>query len=196
MPRSHYNHADALLYVPRANPAESPEHLVMCLSLPFVLPTVGPLPAPAYVLVPCLMRPRSRGSVKLASADPRAAALIDPNHLSDPADLDLLVEGVSLAREIGAAAAFADWRAGEVYPGPKATSAADIRNFILRAANSFHHPVGTCRIGAVVDQALRVKGVANLRVIDASVFPGIPQAMTNAATIAVAEKASDLVLAG
>jgi choline dehydrogenase-like flavoprotein len=196
VPRSHYNHADALLYVPRTDPAESPEHLVMCLSLPFVLPTVGPLPAPAYVLVPCLMRPRSRGSVKLASADPHAAALIDPNHLSDPADLDLLVEAVSLAREIGATAAFTDWRAGEVYPGPKATTAADIRNFILRAADSFHHPVGTCRIGAVVDQTLRVKGVANLRVIDASVFPGIPQAMINAATIAVAEKASDLVLAG
>jgi len=196
VPRSRYNHADALLYVPHANPAESPEHLVMCLSLPFVLPTVGPLPAPAYVLVPCLMRPRSRGSVSLASADPRQPALIDPNHLADPADLQLLVEGVALARDIGAGAAFADWRAGEVHPGPKATSAADIGNFILRAADSFHHPVGTCRIGAVVDHALRVKGIAGLRVIDASVFPGIPQAMTNAATIAMAEKASDLVLAG
>jgi choline dehydrogenase len=168
----------------------------MCLSLPFVLPTVGPLPSPAYVLVPCLMRPRSRGSVKLASGDPRVPALIDPNYLSEPADLDLLVEGVSLAREIGAGAAFADWRMREVYPGPDATTTTDIRKFILRAADSFHHPVGTCRMGAVVDNALRVNGVSNLRVIDASVFPGIPQAMTNAATIALAEKASDLVLAG
>ena len=99
-------------------------------------------------------------------------------------------------REIGAGAAFADWRAQEVYPGPEGTTTTDIRKFVLRAADSFHHPVGTCRIGAVVDEALRVKGVAGLRVIDASVFPGIPQAMTNAATIAVAEKASDLVLAG
>jgi choline dehydrogenase len=71
-----------------------------------------------------------------------------------------------------------------------------MRNFIRRAADSFHHPVGTCRIGAVVDNALRVRGVSDLRVIDASVFPSIPQAMTNAATIALAEKASDLVLAG
>ena len=194
--RSHYQHADALLYVPRTDPDDSPEHLVMCLSLPFVLSSVGPLPSPAYVLVPCLMRPRSRGSVKLASADPRMPALIDPNYLSEPADLDLLVEGVALAREIGAGAAFADWRAQEVYPGPEGTTTTDIRKFVLRAADSFHHPVGTCRIGAVVDEALRVKGVAGLRVIDASVFPGIPQAMTNAATIAVAEKASDLVLAG
>ena len=67
---------------------------------------------------------------------------------------------------------------------------------MLRAANSFHHPVGTCRIGSVVDGALRVEGVAGLRVVDASVLPGIPQAMVNAATIAVAERASDLVLAG
>jgi choline dehydrogenase-like flavoprotein len=196
VPRSHYNHADALLYVPPSDPRESPEHLVMCLSLPFVLPGVGPLPSPAYVLVPCLMRPRSRGSVKLASGNPRVPALIDPNYLSEPADLDLLVEGVALAREIGAGAAFADWRTREVYPGPDATTTTDIRKFILRAADSFHHPVGTCRMGAVVDNALRVEGVSNLRVIDASVFPGIPQAMTNAATIALAEKASDLVLAG
>jgi choline dehydrogenase len=196
VPRSHYQHADALLYVPRTDPHDSPEHLVMCLSLPFVLSSVGQLSSPAYVLVPCLMRPRSRGSVKLASGDPRMPALIDPKYLSEPVDLALLVEGVSLARDIGAGAAFADWRAEEVYPGPGGTTTTDIRKFVLRAADSFHHPVGTCRIGAVVDEALRVKGVAGLRVIDASVFPGIPQAMTNAATIAVAERASDLVLAG
>jgi choline dehydrogenase-like flavoprotein len=196
VPRSHYNHADALLYVPRRDPNESPDLLVMCLSLPFVLPSVGPLAPPAFVLVPCLMRPRSRGSVKLASSDPLAPALIDPNYLAEPVDLDVLVQGARLAREIGAAAAFADWRAEEIYPGSSAVSTADLRNFVLRAVNSFHHPVGTCRIGAVVDEALRVKGVAGLRVIDASVIPEIPQAMINAATTAVAERASDLVVAG
>jgi choline dehydrogenase len=193
VPRSHYNHADALLYVPHSDPNESPDLLVMCLSLPFVLPDVGPLPPPAYVLVPCLMRPFSRGSVQLASGDPLAPAVIDPRYLTDPVDHGRLVEGIALAREIGAAAAFADWRAQEVYPGPNATIA-DCRDFVLRAANSFHHPVGTCRIGGVVDQALRVKGIAGLRVIDASVLPGLPAAMTNAATVAVAEKASDLLL--
>jgi choline dehydrogenase len=196
VPRSHYNHADALLYVPRSDPDESPELLVMCLSLPFVLPGVGPLAPPAYVLVPCLMQPRSRGSVMLASSDPFAPAVIDPNYLSDPADLDVLAEGVTLAREIGAAHAFADWRAQEIYPGPAWVTVGGQRDFIIRAANSFHHPVGTCRIGAVVDSALRVKGMTGLRVIDASVLPGIPQAMVNAATTAVAERASDLVLAG
>jgi choline dehydrogenase len=196
VPRSHYNHADALLYVPSRDPDESPELLVMCLSLPFVLPGVGPLAPPAYVLVPCLMQPRSRGSVQLASADPLVPALIDPDYLGEPADLDALVKGVDLAREIGGAAAFAEWREKEVYPGPGWATLAERRDFIRRAANSFHHPAGTCRIGGVVDSALRVKGVEGLRVVDASVLPGLPAAMINAATTAVAEKASDIVLAG
>jgi choline dehydrogenase-like flavoprotein len=196
VPRSHYNHADALLYVPHGAPEASPELLVMCLSLPFVLPSVGPLASPAYVLVPCLMQPRSRGSVGLASDNPRAPALIDPNYLSEPADLSVLAEGVALARDLGASNAFAEWRAEEIYPGPGRADIATRHDFIRRAANSFHHPVGTCRIGSVVDEALRVRGIAGLRVIDASVLPGIPAAMANAAVTAVAEKASDLVLAG
>jgi choline dehydrogenase-like flavoprotein len=196
VPHSRYNHADALLYVPHANAGESPDHLVMCLSLPFVQPAVGALPPPAFTLVPCLMRPLSLGSVSLASADPMAPALIDPNYLSEPIDLDSLVAAVTLAREIGAASALADWRAEEVYPGPGWVDTAAQHDFVRRAARSFHHPVGTCRIGAVVDTALRVKGVIGLRVIDASVLPGLPAAMVNAAVTAVAERASDLVLGG
>jgi choline dehydrogenase-like flavoprotein len=196
VPRSHYNHADALLYVPHGNPGESPTLLVMCLSLPFVLSTVGPLAPPAYVLVPCLMRPQSRGTVKLGSANPLVPAIIDPNYLAESADLQALSESLRLTRDIGAAAAFSEWRAEEVYPGSGGANAADRHAFIRRAANSFHHPVGTCRMGDVVDEVLRVKGVRNLRVIDASVLPGLPAAMVDAAVTAVAEKASDRVLAG
>ena len=195
VPRSHYNHADAMLYVPNRDPSDSPDLLIMCLSIPFVLPSVGKLAPPAYVLVPCLMKPRSQGSVRLASADTSTPALIDPNYLEDSRDRDVLIEGVRLAREIGSTAAFADWRAGEVYPGPRSGSLGDLHAFVSRAANSIHHPVGTCRIGKVVDDALHVKGIANLRVVDASVMPGMPQAVINAATIAVAERASDLILA-
>jgi choline dehydrogenase len=196
VPASHYNHADSLLYVPHATPGESPELLIMCLSVPFVRPTVGPLAAPAYVLVPCHLRPRSRGSVRLASRDPRAAAIIDPNYLGEPDDLAVLAKGVEIAREIGAAKALDDWRAKEVYPGPAWTTEAGRHDFIRRATDSFHHPTGTCRLGDVVDEALRAKGITGLRVIDASVLPGLPAAMINAAVTAVAEKASDLVLAG
>ena len=196
VPPSHYNHADSLLYVPHATQGESPDILIMCLSVPFVRPTVGPLSAPAYVLVPCHLRPRSRGSVRLASSDPRAPAIIDPNYLAEPDDLAVLLKGVEIAREIGAARAFDDWRANEVYPGPAWTSETGRHDFIRRATDSFHHPTGTCRLGDVVDEALRVKGIAGLRVIDASILPGLPAAMINAAVTAVAEKASDLVLAG
>lgn len=196
VPTSHYNHCDALLYVPHATAGQSPDILVMCLSVPFVRPTVGPLPAPAYVLVPCHLQPRSQGSVRLASSDPRTAAIIDPNYLGDPDDLAVLAKGVEIAREIGAAKAFDAWRAKEVYPGPGWASDASRTDFIRRATDSFHHPVGTCRIGAVVDERLRVKGISGLRVVDASVLPGLPAAMCNAAVTAVAEKASDLVLAG
>ena len=186
VPGSRYNHADALLYVPQANAEESPDLLIMCLSLPFVRPTVGPLVSPAYVLVPCHLRPRSRGSVKLASSNPLAPALIDPNYLSAPDDLEVLARGIDIARDIGAAAAFDDWRAQEIYPGPGWANATDRHGFIRRATDSFHHPIGTCRIGTVVDEALYVKGIAGLRVIDASVLPGLPAAMINAAVTAVA----------
>jgi len=94
VPASHYNHCDSLLYVPHATAGESPDILIMCLSVPFVRPTVGPLSAPAYVLVPCHLRPRSRGTVRLASRDPRAAAIIDPNYLGEPDDLAVLGEAL------------------------------------------------------------------------------------------------------
>jgi choline dehydrogenase len=109
-----------------------------------------------------------------------------------------MVEAVILAREIGAARELADWRKREVFPGASVTDPEGLRDFVRRAANSFHHPVGSCRMGtdeaAVVDLALRVRGIEGLRVVDASVMPSLPQAMVNAATIAIAERAADLIL--
>jgi pyridoxine 4-oxidase len=197
VPRSRYNHGEGLLYVPDE---PGPEILIMSVTLPFVLPSVGPAPSPAYVLTPCLVRPRSRGSVRLASADPRDPPLIDPGFLAEPNDLDVLVQAIVIAREIGAASELADWRKREVYPGPGVTDGRSLRDFARRAANSFHHPVGTCRMGtdaaAVVDPTLSVRGIQGLRVVDASVMPSLPQAMVNAATIAIAERASDLIRSG
>jgi pyridoxine 4-oxidase len=195
VPLSRYNHGEGLLYVPRE---PGPEVLIMSVTLPFVLPSVGRAPSPAYVLTPCLMRPRSHGSISLASADPRDPPLIDPGFLTDPGDLDEMAAAVALAREIGAAPQLSDWRKREVYPGPGVTDRKGLRDFSRRAANSFHHPVGTCRMGtdegAVVDPALQVRGIQGLRVVDASVMPSLPQAMVNAATIAIAERAADLIL--
>ncbi len=191
VPPSAYNHCDALLVAPAPG---GPRLLVLCLSLPFVAPEFGPLPTPAYTLVPAAIAPASRGEVRLASADPLAPAVIDPGYLTAPEDLDTLIDGLELARALGETAALAPWRAAELRPGPAVTSRAALGAFIRRAANSFHHPVGTCAMGTVVDPALRVQGIAGLRVVDASVMPGIPRSFIHAATIAVAEKAADLVL--
>ena len=146
------------------------------------------------------LQPRSRGTVTLASADPLEPPLIDPRLVSDAADLEVLVHGMRLARRITAAPALSDWNAGELTPGAGATSDDDLRDYIRARVHTIYHPVGTCRMGtdagAVVDPALRVRGVDGLRVVDASVMPTIPRGHTMAATVMIAEKAADLVRAG
>jgi choline dehydrogenase len=142
--------------------------------------------------------PRSRGRVTLASADPRAAPVIDANLLGEPEDMLPLLRGLRLARRLFATPAFAQYRAVEVAPGPGAQSDADLTAHVRRTASTVHHPVSTCRMGqdagAVVDAQLRVRGVAALRVVDASVFPGIVGGNTNAPVVMVAEKGADLML--
>jgi choline dehydrogenase-like flavoprotein len=146
---------------------------------------------------PVGLYPRSRGRLTLASPDPLAAPLIDPNLLSDPQDLEPLVRGIRIARRVFAAASFAKYRAIETSPGPSATSDEDLVNHIRTQAYTVHHPVSTCRMGidaaAVVDPQLRVAGLENLRVADASVFPSIIGGNTNAAVVMIAEKAADMI---
>lgn len=141
--------------------------------------------------------PRSRGRVTLASPDPRAAPVIDPNLLGDPQDLVPLLRGLALARRLLAAPSFEPLRAREVAPGPGVRSDEELADYVRRTASTVHHPVGTCRMGpdgaSVVDAQLRVHGVPGLRVVDASVFPGIVGGNTNAAVVMVAEKAADLL---
>jgi choline dehydrogenase len=146
-----------------------------------------------------LLRPASRGSVSLASPDPRAAPVIDPAFLSNPADLPPLISGFVIARAILNASAFASARAHEILPGPQVRTEQDIERFIRESGFTVFHPVGTCRMGsdanAVVDPMLRVRGIQCLRVVDASVFPTMVGGNTNAAVVMVAEKAADLIRA-
>jgi choline dehydrogenase-like flavoprotein len=143
------------------------------------------------------LRPKSRGSLRLASSDPAAAPLIDPNYWAEPEDLDLSLAGLQMAREILRQPALAPFIRAEALPGAGVTSRADLFDYACRMAKTDHHPVGTCRMGtdegAVVDLALRVRGLDGLRVCDASVMPLIPSSNTNAPTIMVGEKASDLI---
>ena len=151
-----------------------------------------------FALSPVGLYPRSRGRVTLASKDPFAAPLIDPNLLSVPEDIEPLIRGIKLARRIFACAAFERYRAREVVPGESAVSDADLAAYIRSAAYTVHHPVSTCRMGndpaAVVDPELRVIGLEALRVADASVFPSIIGGNSNAPVVMVAEKAADMIL--
>lgn len=151
-----------------------------------------------YTLLPSLVAPRSRGRIRLASADPQARPLIEPDYLSDPHDMDVLLAGVELARKVGDTRALAQYRLSEVMPGEAVTERAELETYIREQAMTIYHPVGTCKMGhdalAVVDDGLRVRGLEGLWVADASVMPVIPRGNTNAPTIMIAEKAADLIL--
>ena len=145
----------------------------------------------------CLLRPKSRGSLKLASGDPMAAPLIDPNFLAERDDMDKLLRGFKIMRNILQQPALAGYRGQELPASAGAQTDAQIENFIRGHADTIYHPVGSCRMGsdamAVVDTQLRVHGVQGLRVVDASIMPSIVGGNTNAPVIAIAEKAADLI---
>jgi choline dehydrogenase len=150
-----------------------------------------------YQLHVCQLRPESRGSVRLNSADPLAPPAIDPNYLSAPEDVETLLRGVEMARQIGGQPAFAPYNDGEAWPGSAVTDRAQLLEKMRGWAETIYHPVGTCRMGvddhAVADGQLRVNGVEGLRVIDASVMPFLVSGNTNAPTIMIAEKAADII---
>jgi choline dehydrogenase len=142
------------------------------------------------------LRPASRGTIRLRSADPEAHPLIRANYLAEAADLDALLRGVEVARRIAAAPAFASFRGRDLSPAEGDGNEALVR-YIREHATTFFHPVGTCRMGndalAVVDERLCVRGVPGLRVIDASVMPTLVGGATHAATVAIAEMGADMV---
>ena len=145
----------------------------------------------------CLLQPKSRGSVTLASADPDDAPLIDPNFLADRDDLDRLVRGFKAMRHILAQPALAGHGARELRASASAQTDAEIEAFIRGHADTIYHPVGTCRMGSgpldVVDAELRVRGIDALRVVDAGVMPRIVSGNTSAPTVMIAEKAADMI---
>jgi choline dehydrogenase len=148
----------------------------------------------------CQLRPESRGEVKITSADPAAEPAIICNYLSTDEDRRALREGVKMMRKVAEAPALSAVKGAELFPGPAVQSDEEIDAWIRQTAETIYHPVGTCRMGAagdpaaVVDDQLRVIGIRNLRVVDASVMPALVGGNTNAPTIMIAEKAADLIL--
>ncbi len=145
------------------------------------------------------MRPESRGSVRLCSADPADAPLIDPNYLATDRDRCEIREGLKMGRDIMAQSAFREFHRREDLPGETVRSDAELDEFIRRDASSAYHPCGTARMGAdgdsraVVDLDLKFRGIDGLRIVDASVIPAVPSANINACVFMIAEKAADLI---
>lgn len=158
-----------------------------------------PHPFPGFTLSPVHLRPEGRGEVRLKSADPMAPPSIRFKFLTSDYDMRAMIAGVRLVRKISQQGALRRFVAEEMQPGQDCDSQADMEAFVRRLAYANLHPVGTCRMGsdaaAVVDPRLRVNGVGSLRVVDASIMPDIVAGNTNAPTIMIAEKASDMILA-
>jgi choline dehydrogenase-like flavoprotein len=198
LPASRYNHGETYSALASPLAGDWPDLHLFPILLPVVPPGYPASPG-GFALVAGLMAPDSRGTVRLASADPAAQPLIDPAFLREPADTARLEAGLAMIREAAAGAAFAGLGVTETWPG-SATARSGLREWIRRTVGSYYHPAGTCRIGprpedgAVTDTELRVHGIAGLRVADASVIPVIPNAHPNATVLAVAERAADLIL--
>jgi choline dehydrogenase len=144
---------------------------------------------------PCLLTAESRGSVRLASADPTAKPIVRNNFYAAEADMARMMDAMRLAQEICAQPAFKPY-AAEPFTAPADDSEDALRGLIAQTTYEIYHPVGTCAIGSVLDAELRVEGTESLRVVDASVMPTVPRGNTNAPTIAIAERAADLIRHG
>lgn len=159
--------------------------------------TVGQQHPNSVSILPGVVRPLSRGWIRLASRDPLAKPLINPNYLAVESDLTRLMKGVELAREIFATRAFSGWVGEERMPGPAVSTRAELRAFVQRSADSYHHQAGSCRMGldamAVVDPELRVFGVGGLRVADASVMPTVPSGNCHAGIVMIGERCAELL---
>jgi len=183
----------------RAHPASATPDSQCSISL-FSAQTIGgelhPFPGVTGNCV--LLRPQSRGYVRIKSADPRAAPAINPNYLSTQKDCETIVAGVAAMRRIFQAPAMARYIAEEIEPGPRCDDDDELLDFIRRRGSTTYPPVGTCRMGqdqkAVVDERLRVRGFTGLRVVDASIMPAVVSGNTNAAAIMIGEKGADMII--
>lgn len=168
----------------------------------FMVPMYEPWmegPDNGFTLLGGMVRPASRGTLRLTGPAPDDPVAIDPNVLACDADLESLVAAVGLCRRMGAAPALREWGAHERYPGPSVDTIEAVRDYVRKTAITYHHQVGTCKMGtdaaAVVDPRLRVHGLDGLRVADASIMPTVTTGNTNAPSIMIGERAAEFLLA-
>lgn len=195
------NGAETMAFVNLGDPEGEPDLQLYCVGVMWPDPQA---PAPTYgmTLMANLVRPRSRGTVRLRSANPADDALVSPNWLDDDEDRARLVQAIRYLRGVAALEPFASIIGEEVGPGPQLQSDDELSDYIRRTTESNYHPVGTCRMGraddpmSVLTSDLKVKGVTGLRVFDASMMPSIISSNTNATVMAVADRAVDIMMSG
>lgn len=199
VPVSAYNHSEVQAFWRSDARLLGPDIVMLYISVPFTTPAFDLKIEHGYSMLSGVVRPCSRGTIRLASADPAVPPLIDPNYLAEEQDWQAFVRATEIARELGGHKVYADVRAREVLPGPEVRDRAGMRAFLAKACNTYFHPTSTCKMGvdalAVVDPALRVYGVEGLRVADASVMPTITSGNTNAPTIMIGWKCADMIAA-
>lgn len=191
------NLSEAALFTVSQSGLTAPDLQMAFVHVPFDI-VIGQRYPNAVSILPGVVRPASRGWIRLASADPLAAPRINPNYLGDRSDADRLVQGVELAREIFATRAFGKVLGDELLPGPAVEGREALTAFVRERADTYHHQVGSCRMGvdddAVVDPRLRVRGLEGLRVADAGVMPAVTSGNTHAAIQMIAERCADFLL--
>jgi choline dehydrogenase len=202
LPAPNYNLAGSAGFWKSQTALDRPDLMVMPVQVPLVSDEIAaryPIPPTAFCIFPCLVRPRSRGYLRLRTADLDSPLEIQPNFLAEQADADALAAGLELGLDIASQPAYRDLIKRWVVP-PRGMSREATVAFVRQSCSSYLHPVGTCAMGpgreAVVDGELRVRGALGLRVADASVMPTIPSANTNAPSIMIGEFASRLLVAG
>jgi choline dehydrogenase-like flavoprotein len=199
--------ADAGLFVRRDPAATRPDLMFHLYQIPFTVNTerLGyDVPAHGFGMTPNVPRPRSRGRLWLTDADPATKPALDFRYFTDPDGYDerTIVDGLRIAREVAATAPFSSWIAREIAPGPELRTARELSGYGRAVHHTVYHPAGTCRMGAagdplaVVDPDLRLRGLRNVRVADASVFPTLPSVNPVVTVLLVGERAADLIQAG
>ncbi len=189
------NHGEVIGLVRSAPDLLGPDLQILFIDVPFPNP-VAPVDN-GFTIGVSPMLPFSRGTLRITSADPYAAPVLDPGYFTDERDVKAVLSGIATAREIARSSTLAPWGVEEVAPGPDVTDREALAQYALTVYQSYCHPIGTCALGedevSVVDSELRVRGLAGLRVADGSVIPSIPSNNTNATVYAIAERAAALI---
>ena len=197
VPAPNQNMSESCLFTKSEQSLAAPDLQLSFVHVPFDI-IIGQAHPNSVSIIPGVTQPKSRGWLRLASNDPMAAPLINPNYLAEREDVERLMQAVRLGQEIlFNTEAFAAWGTEELLPGPDVQTDEQLEAFVRQGAETYHHQCGSCKLGiddlSVVDLELRVREVENLRVVDASVMPTVPSGNCHAAVLAIAEKAADLI---